>query len=97
MAAYMLVDVQVHDPVRYQAYMAAVPRLIARHGGEYLVRGGAAEVLEGPREPGRLVVFRFPNRQAIHDFVNDPEYQPLKALRQSVATASIVAVDGVDG
>ena len=41
MAAYMIVNMEVKDPAAYEAYKAKVPALIARHGGEYLVRGGA--------------------------------------------------------
>ena len=92
----MIVDVDVNDPEGYERYKSEVPALIAKHGGEYLVRGGEFEVLEGEWQPTRLVVFSFPNRQAIHDFVNDPEYAELKALRQSTASSSLVAVDGMD-
>ena len=95
MAAYMIVDVNLREPAAYEDYKAKVPALIARHGGEYLVRGGTVEVLEGTWRPARLVVFRFPDRAAIHAFVNDPDYAPLKALRMSIATTDLVAVDGI--
>jgi uncharacterized protein (DUF1330 family) len=94
MAAYLIVDVDARDPERYDVYKREVPRLIARHGGEYLVRGGFFEIIEGTWEPTRLVVLRFPSRAAIHAFFADPEYQPLRALRQEVATSNIVAVEG---
>jgi uncharacterized protein (DUF1330 family) len=96
MPAYVIVDIQVRDAERYETYKHAVPKLIAKHGGEYLVRGGESEVLEGAWQPGRLVVFRFPSRAAIRGFFNDPEYAPLKALRREAAQCSIVAVDGVE-
>jgi uncharacterized protein (DUF1330 family) len=96
MTAYMMVDLDVNDPKNYEKYKAEVPALIAKHGGEYLVRGGDFEVLEGDWQPTRLVLFSFPDRQAIHDFINDPAYAELKALRQRTATTSLVAVDGVD-
>jgi uncharacterized protein (DUF1330 family) len=95
MAAYLIVDVRLKDAAAYEAYKAAVPALIARHGGEYLVRGGALEVLEGAWRPTRLVLFRFPDRAAIHAFMNDPAYAPLKALRHRLAEADMVAVDGI--
>jgi uncharacterized protein (DUF1330 family) len=95
MAAYLIVDVRLKDAAAYEAYKAAVPALIARHGGEYLVRGGALEVLEGTWQPTRLVLFRFPDRAAIHAFMNDPDYAPLKALRHRLAEADMVAVDGI--
>ena len=95
MAVYLIVDVRLKDAAAYEAYKAAVPALIARHGGEYLVRGGALEVLEGPWRPTRLVIFRFPDRAAVHAFMNDPDYAPLKALRHRLAETDMVAVDGI--
>ena len=96
MTAYMIVDVDVNDPEIYEKYKTEVPALIAKHGGKYLVRGGEFEVLEGSWEPTRLIVFSFPSRQEIHEFINDPAYAELKALRQRIAVSSVVAVDGVN-
>ena len=63
---------------------------------EYIVRGGEFDVIEGDWQPNRLVFFRFPNRRAIHDFFDDPEYADLKALRHRTANSIVVAVDGVE-
>ncbi len=95
MTAYLIVDVALRDAPRYEEYKQQVPVLIARYGGEYLVRGGAHEVLEGEWRPTRLVLFRFPSRDAIKAFLADPDYQPLAALRHAIADSSLVAVDGL--
>ncbi len=95
MTAYLIVDVAIRDAQRYEEYKKMVPALIARHGGEYLVRGGVHEVLEGEWRPTRLVLFRFPSRDAIKAFLADPDYQPLAALRHAIADSSLVAVDGL--
>ena len=95
MPAYLIVDVDLRDSTAYEAYKCRVPALIARHGGEYLVRGGEHEVLEGEWRPHRLVLFRFPDRAAIRAFMADPDYAPLKALRQRIASTDAVAVDGI--
>ena len=95
MPAYLIADVNIQDKERYEAYKREVPAIIARHGGEYLVRGGEHEVIEGKWHPTRLVLFRFPNRAAIHAFFADPAYQPLAALRHEIAESSLVAVDGI--
>lgn len=95
MTAYLIVDVAVKDAARYEDYKRAVPALIARHGGEYLVRGGAFEVLEGDWKPTRLVLFRFPDRAAIRAFFDDPDYRPWAEMRHGIADSSLVAVDGL--
>ena len=95
MPAYMIVNIDLKDPVAYEKYKAEVPALIRKHGGEYLVRGGQIEVLEGNWQPQRLVLFRFPDRAAVHAFMDDPAYAPLKKLRQSIADTDAVVVDGI--
>jgi uncharacterized protein (DUF1330 family) len=95
MTAYLIVDINIKDAVRYEDYKRAIPPLVARHGGEYLVRGGEFEVLEGDWRPTRLVLFRFPDRAAIKAFLADPEYKPWAALRQAIADSRLVAVDGL--
>ena len=95
MPAYLIVNVDVHDPEKYEDYKKGVTPLVDRHGGEYLVRGGEHEVIEGDWNPTRLVLFRFPDRASIQSFIDDPDYQPLKQLRHSIATTDAVAVDGI--
>jgi len=95
MSAYLIVNVHVNDVASYEEYKSRVPALIRRHGGEYLVRGGKFVVLEGTWKPTRLVILRFPDAASAHALLDDPEYQPLKALRQRVSQTDIVVVDGM--
>jgi uncharacterized protein (DUF1330 family) len=90
----MIVNVDVKDAAAYEGYKAKVPALIRKHGGAYLVRGGKFVIVEGDWRPSRLAIFRFPDMGAIENLFKDPEYQPLKALRQRVSKADIVAVEG---
>jgi uncharacterized protein (DUF1330 family) len=94
MSAYMIVNVDVKDPAVYEEYRTKVPALIRKHGGENLVRGGKSVILEGDWKPSRLVIFRFPDVASAQGLFNDPEYQPLKALRQRASKADIVVVEG---
>jgi uncharacterized protein (DUF1330 family) len=52
------VDIDIHDPAVFEGYRKVVGALIAKHGGEYLVRGGEFEVIEPGRHTliGSLVV-----------------------------------------
>jgi uncharacterized protein (DUF1330 family) len=95
MAAYLIVNLEVTDPVAFEKYRSEVGPLVSKHGGEYLIRGGKHEVLEGNWRPSRLVLLRFPEMKAAKAFLDDPEYQPLKALRQRAAKSDFVAVEGI--
>ena len=47
MSAYVLVQIEVTDPVRYAIYKEMAGPTVAQYGGRYIVRGGAVEELEG--------------------------------------------------
>jgi uncharacterized protein (DUF1330 family) len=94
MTAYLIIDLDIHDLEGFQEYRTQVAAFIEKHGGEYLVRGGDLEVMEGDWQWHRLVLFRFPNRQAIRNLLTDPDYMKLAAIRFRTARTRSVAVDG---
>jgi len=96
MPIYLILDNTIHDPAKYEEYKRAVPAIVAKHGGEYLARGGRFEVLAGNWDPKRIVIFKWPNRDAVNAFMTDPEYQPWKKLRESAATTNnLLLVEGL--
>ena len=94
MAAYIIAEVEVSDPETYATYRAQTPGVIARYGGRFIVRGGAAETLEGEGQPARLVVIAFADRAAARRFYNSPEYQAIIGLRHQAATSRLILVEG---
>lgn len=95
MSAYLIYDVDIHDPDSYAEFMRQVKPLVESFGGTYLVRGGAHEVLEGDWRPRRLVLFEFPDMDAARRLFTSDDYAPLKELRRSCSTGDIVIVEGV--
>ncbi len=96
MTAYLLLDIDAHDAEGFQEYRSKASAFIAEHGGEYLVRGGEFEVVEGDWHPHRLVIFKFPDRQAIRNFFADPDYTDVAAIRFRSSKTLAIAVDGID-
>ena len=74
-----------------------MPALIERHGGRYLVRGGAFETLEGNADFSRLVVVEFPTVDAARAFYGDPEYQRIIDHRTDNARGTLVIAEGMSG
>ena len=95
MSAYVVVEVQVTDPVRYEDYKKMVPPTIAQYGGKFLVRGGAVETLEGGWAPKRIVVLEFPNAARAKEWYDSVEYRPARDLRQSASNGKMILVEGV--
>ena len=94
MKAYLVLDLTVHDYPGFAPYAAAIPAFIAKHGGQYIVRGEVPTIMEGDWAPERVVVLEFPGRENALAFLNDPECQDLFALRHRTTTSKLVLVDG---
>ena len=94
MPAYCIADVEVTDPAAYDDYRKLVPASLAKHGGRFVVRGGAHTVREGDWQPKRLIVLEFPDMAAAKAWYDGEEYREAKALRLRAAKASFVMVEG---
>jgi len=94
MTAYLIANIEVTDPEAFERYRAEVPRVIAAHGGRYLVRGGAQTPLEGTLPLKRLVILEFPSMAAAQAFYASPDYGPLLELRLASAKSDVVLVEG---
>ncbi len=95
MAAYLIVQVEVTDPDTFEEYRKQVPATLAAYGGEYIVRGGEMDVLEGEWPIPRLVIIRFSSMEQARKWYRSPEYEGPHKLREASARANLVLVDGV--
>jgi uncharacterized protein (DUF1330 family) len=94
MPAYIIVDIEVTDPARYETYKPLAAATVAAYGGRYLARGGAVEVLEGDWQPHRLVILEFPDAERAKAWLESPEYRDPRALRHATARSNMVIVAG---
>lgn len=97
MAAYIIVNLEVLDPVGYEEYRRMAPASIELYQGRYLIRGGAVEILEGEWPIQRLVVLEFPDAARAKAWWDSPEYRSARILRQKTARARMILVEGVAG
>lgn len=95
MAAYIVVQIEITDPETFETYRAQVPATLEPYGGEYIVRGGDMEILEGEWATPRCVILRFPDMDAAKAWHASTEYQDPKALRQAASKGNMIVVDGV--
>ncbi len=95
MSAYVIFDVEIRDPARYQEFMTGVKPALEQAGAKYLARGGSHRVYEGDWEPRRIVLLEFPSVAAWESFYNGPVYQGLKHVRDACSSARLVSVEGL--
>ena len=95
MAAYVINDMEITDPVLFEEYKKLSPPTVAQYGGRFLARGGNTDTLEGGWSPKRLVIIEFPSVAQARAWADSPEYAPAKRLRLLAAISNLIVVDGV--
>ena len=94
--AYVIINMKVTDPALYRQYMATAPAAVKAAGGEYLVRGGHVDVLEGDWQPDRVAMLRFPSLQAATAFYNGEMYCAARATRLNATEFfNMIVVEGL--
>ena len=95
-AAYLIVEMNISKPEQYKEYMARAPQAVKAAGGEYLVRGGKQETLEGDWKPHRMAVLRFPSYEQAKAFYDDEMYRQARGFREGATEYfNMVLVEGV--
>ena len=95
-AAYLIVEMNITNAEQYKQYMATAPAAVKAAGGEYLVRGGRQEVLEGDWSPHRIAMLRFPSYEQAKAFYDGEMYKAARAQRVGTTEYfNMVLVEGV--
>ena len=95
MKAYLVVDVSIVELEVFREYVSRISPLIAKHGGEYLVKGAEPTiVLGGDDVPQYVVVIEFPSRQVAEAFLQEREETGLAETFVRGTSGRILLVDG---
>jgi len=97
MAGYLIANIDVKDPAKFEEYRQQVAPPIKKFGGRYLIRGGDVRCLEGNPQRKRFVVVEFPTVEAAQQFYDSAEYQPILKLRLDSTLSDLVLVQGYSG
>ena len=92
MGALWIAHVTVNDAESYGKYAELAGPAIAKHGGEFIARGGRYVQLEGKERP-RNVVARFPSVEAALACYNSPEYQEALSHARGASERELLVVE----
>ena len=95
MTAYVILDINVTDPVRYEDHKKLAAPTVALYGGKYVARGGKTETLEGDWSPTRLAILQFDDTEQAKTWLNSSEYSGTRGIRHQSATTAMVVIEGV--
>ena len=96
MPAYIIVEIDVIDPIEYEEYKRQASATVHQYGGKYIVRGGKTEVLEGDWQPKRIVILQFESLARAKEWLNCEEYHEPRKLRHKTAKTNMILVEGFD-
>ena len=96
MSAFFIADIRIHDPQRYQAYLAGFMEIFERHGAKLrFISSAPVELIRGTWSPSGIVVMEFPTLAHPRAWKDDPDYQSLARIRQDTTETHMILVDGL--
>lgn len=95
MPAFVIVEIEIHDPELYRSYTLLTPDTIASYGGEFVVRGGETIPLEGDWIPERMAILKFPSVEIAKEWWDSEAYRKPKKIRQKAATTKMIIAAGI--
>ena len=96
MAGYYIGEITITDLGAYEDYKPMAHSAIRSFGGDYIVRGGKTESLEGKAPRGRIVMIKFPSVEVCKTWFGSEEYAPAHAIRNRAAVSRTFVVEGPD-
>src|SRR5207302_6897848 len=78
---YVIAEVEVTDTAAFAKYGAAVPGTLAPFNGQFLVRGGKIQAVEGDAPKQRFVVIAFDSVEKARAWEDSPAYEAIKPIR----------------
>lgn len=98
--AYLIGQIDVSDPDGYaKQYLPKAREIIKAHGGRLIAAAGSAAtgakvVAVDGEAPKRVVIYMYPNMEALKAWRNDPAYVQVRAVGERYATYHTFAVEG---
>ena len=98
---YFVGEIDVSNPDGYaKEYLPKAREIIKAHGGRLIAAGGAAgsgaQVIAVDGEaPKRVVIYQYPNVDAVRAWRNDPAYEQARKIGEKYAKYRTFAVEGL--
>ncbi|WP_342360985.1 DUF1330 domain-containing protein [Terrarubrum flagellatum] len=95
MSAYVIAETEIRDAKLIETYRELAKASIERHGGRYIVRGGATELIEGGPEPRMMIVVEFPSMAQAKAWYASADYAEALKVRRDALDRRLIFVEGV--
>ena len=94
MTSYFIIQINVKNSENYKEYIKKVTPIVTKFGGEYIVRGGRSENVEGIWPYQRTVILQFPTYEMVKKWHNSEEYKPIRKIREDNSECNAIIIEG---
>ena len=91
---YLIGQITITDPKKYQQYASETETIIKNFGGRYLIRGGDQIIAEGTPQGNCDVVVEFDSLEKAKEFYKSEEYAKIIDIRKENSIGYILMVEG---
>jgi uncharacterized protein (DUF1330 family) len=93
---YVVNEIDITDKAGFQTYAAAQQKMIEKHGGKYIIRGGkVVATLSGTPPSDRFTIYRFDTEEKMVAWRDDPAQKEVLATRDKLGKFRSFVVEGV--
>lgn len=92
--SYWIARVSIRDIERYPEYLAAANIAFKKYDARFIVRGGPFSTMEGTSHE-RNVIVEFKDHATAMACYHSSEYGTARLIRQQIADADVIIIDGV--
>lgn len=95
MTVYVVAQLTIHDPDRYQRYVRRFHDTLRPFDGALLAADDHPEVIEGEWDRDKIVLISFSDHAECQRWMTSPEYQAIAGDRIAATTSTVLRVNGV--
>ena len=94
-SGYVIAQIKVTNQEKYKEYVEKVTSIVEKFDGEYLIRNGEHQVVEGECNFPRIVLLKFPSYERAIEWYNSKEYEPVKKIRMDNSDGVQIIINGI--
>ena len=94
-SGYVIAQIKVTNQEKYKEYVEKVTSIVEKFDGEYLIRNGKHQVVEGESNFPRIVLLKFPSYERAIEWYNSKEYEPVKKIRMDNSDGVQIIINGI--
>lgn len=93
MSAFVVGHFEIRDEEGFNSYAERGLKIVAAAGGEFVMGGKLARVLNGEHDRSTFVLLKFPDQEAVGEWYDSDAYQALIPERNKAADVTFLSYD----